>query len=919
MKIWLDMLISCQMGGRSIEGRIPKPKYDHVYEVEVQHFEPELQSNTFQMSGSHRMVVTSNDVKFFPVGSNKAICFLISSIRGCSIVKANRKLFKLEIGRSSESGSGVLVMKCNDEEISDTIRETMYSGMRAIENNATSSTRHRGARTTINSNNIRIRTHSWSNVDKRSGAGSLASSVSSTTSTSAAKTIHHGRQHSATAGFMDHRYRTTSEGNSHFEIKRSLRGNGGKSITSGSPMSPGSFVSSESAGSSNSLDETDGPDSRLIITPSEEHPGGPATIFEESSAESCVEQYGGGASTPSTICFKNPAPSESRLADSNLISNNSAIITPNTTMTPASAAVTSNSIATDINVNYTPIDILPSTSGFTITGTPSSLIASSPPGTSVHYSTILMDEAAVAAAVANPGGCVTSPLEVATSDHPTSASKDDNAYMIMSPHGGHSVTSASMTSIAHQDNNKKGYSSNELNLLKNQHKPLTGLIADHDFEAGGSGFDTSASSVTSPNSQSSYNPLLDEVQTDDSSAYVIMSPSTSAASGASSRMSTAPRKISHQRSGSNSLLKTSLPINATTNTASTSEDYVDMSPASRSGFPIPNRNERTTPVGSAGGLGFGTSPSAALTSHLVSYGDLGIHRNKTPSSEDPYLIMSPVDPEKNQEGFANRRSTPPIKQRTASIDSGGSSSLMRPKSGGSSTRGRFCRGQSDSQRSSLCFDDHWDHLGISPQESSGGTLMGPPSESDLNEVQTLGEYAPPIELSRTSTISKAHLDSLQPVAAISRLRLDHEEPLELDVDEEEDVSSRIGVNANKSLLTNPRAYSVGCRPQSFLTGSSSSVSTTGSGSSHHHHNSRNKSRYIDIPGASTSGTSGTGTGSHSSSISPGAALLTGQSPSSMAARFGSWIRHRTGSVPSKSAISGRRRHRTQSEGEKDEI
>ena len=67
------------------------------------------------------------------------------------------------------------------------------------------------------------------------------------------------------------------------------------------------------------------------------------------------------------------------------------------------------------------------------------------------------------------------------------------------------------------------------------------------------------------------------------------------------------------------------------------------------------------------------------------------------------------------------------------------------------------------------------------------------------------------------------------------------------------------------LVTNPRAYSVGCRPPSLLTGSSSSVSTTGSGSSHHH--SRHKSRFIDIPGATTaSGTSGTGTGSQASSF-----------------------------------------------------
>ena len=112
-----------------------------------------------------------------------------------------------------------------------------------------------------------------------------------------------------------------------------------------------------------------------------------------------------------------------------------------------------------------------------------------------------------------------------------------------------------------------------------------------------------------------------------------------------------------------------------------------------------------------------------------------------------------------------------------------------------------------------------------------------------------------------------------------------------------------------------RAYSVGHRPGRVgISDSNSSVSTTGSG------HARYKSRFIDIPGATTaSGTSGTGTGSHSSSISPGAALLVGQSPS-MAQRIGSWFRTRTMSdVPKSIEGSRRRRHRTQSEGEKDEL
>lgn len=689
---------------------------------------------------------------------------------------------------------------------------------------------------------------------------------------------HHQRQHSAGID----RHRTTSEGNTHFDLKRSLRGGGGKSITSGSPMSPGSFVSSESAGSSNSLDEADGAGNNgeyRIMTPIDDHMG-PATIFEESSAESCVEQLQYGVHiNPASI--KQPTTMESRLADS--------VVSNQLSQDKSTARLD------DSNVNYTPIDILPSSTaaGYTIadTGTNSNMIlASSPPGTSTHYSTILMD---ATQAVALSGVSALSSTSVTSTMASASnlSLKDENSYVIMSP--------PTSSSLSHHPNESEMRSRGEISIR--QHKPLSGLIADHEFE------DTSASSVTSPNSQSSYNPLLDEVQTDDSSAYMVMSPATSASSGGGSRMGTAPRRISHQRSGSNSLLKSS-------NNGPTS-DYVDMSPASKSGVPIPNRNEHTA------SLSFGTSPSAALTSHLVSYGDATIvNKTKTPSSSEdsPYLIMSPVDPSDRTSEFSNRHATPPIKLRTASIDStgtAGSSSIgARPKTS-SSTRGRFSRGQSDSQRSSLCFDDHWNDLGISPQDSSGGTLMGVPSDVGHEPL----DYAP-MDISRSTTISKAELDSLQPIVAVSRLRIDNDvEPLDLDVEDDDDEENDDEAPTSNTIMTNPRAYSVGCRPPTFLTGSSSSVSTTGSVSSHHHH-SRHKSRFIDIPGATTaSGTSGTGTGSHSSSISPGTALMTGQSPSSITARLGSWIRHRTGSVPSKSALSGRRRHRTQSEGEKDEL
>ena len=68
--------------------------------------------------------------------------------------------------------------------------------------------------------------------------------------------------------------------------------------------------------------------------------------------------------------------------------------------------------------------------------------------------------------------------------------------------------------------------------------------------------------------------------------------------------------------------------------------------------------------------------SAALTSHLVSFGDQSspggagggpLGNRKTPE-DSPYLVMSPVDPEAKDFSLS-RRSTPPVKQRTASIDS----------------------------------------------------------------------------------------------------------------------------------------------------------------------------------------------------------------------------------------------------------
>ena len=68
-----------------------------------------------------------------------------------------------------------------------------------------------------------------------------------------------------------------------------------------------------------------------------------------------------------------------------------------------------------------------------------------------------------------------------------------------------------------------------LPFLQYKKKPLSGLLADHDLESDIGTGSVSVSSVTSPISQSSYNPLLDELvhQASDDSAYMVMSPATS--------------------------------------------------------------------------------------------------------------------------------------------------------------------------------------------------------------------------------------------------------------------------------------------------------------------------------------------------------------------------------------------------------
>ena len=77
-----------------------------------------------------------------------------------------------------------------------------------------------------------------------------------------------------------------------------------------------------------------------------------------------------------------------------------------------------------------------------------------------------------------------------------------------------------------------------------------------------------------------------------------------------------------------------------------------------------------------------------------------------------------------------------------------------------------------------------------------------------------------------------------------------------------------------------------------------------------------KSKNIDIPCAKDATPSAGGGGSTGGESDK----FTNTSPGgSMASRLGSWFRHRAGSVPARPVFSGRRRHRTQSEGDPEAI
>ena len=124
MLTWLEILLCCQQGGRSKHGRIARPIYEHMWEINVKGFESENDpySCVFEMLGPRRLVATEDAFKFFEMGSVEPITFPYKEIRGH---KHHKRDYIIQTGRLTQSGRGKIYIDCKEHYVSAQIYETV--------------------------------------------------------------------------------------------------------------------------------------------------------------------------------------------------------------------------------------------------------------------------------------------------------------------------------------------------------------------------------------------------------------------------------------------------------------------------------------------------------------------------------------------------------------------------------------------------------------------------------------------------------------------------------------------------------------------------------------------------------------------------------------------------------------------------
>ena len=631
------------------------------------------------------------------------------------------------------------------------------------------------------------------------------------------------------------------------------------------------------------------------MTPSSEHPS-TTTIIEESSAESCIDPATFRRNRMDELKDDNRRPSLP--ATSTMNSSDAIHYTPIEVISAASIANPSSIVTASMT---TP----------TLTATLGPYAASPPSGSGVHYSTIVGSQMREEAFSSPPSTSATSALP-------------GSDYMVMTPaalaqHSGSSSSTSSLKRHAQLEPERK-----RLSALGLEEDPFPTL--------GHAG-------VTSPSSQSSYNPL-DEDETEPS--YLVMSPVGSSGGGTLPKRGIGtttsavgiptPSSSSsyHRRTGSSSFRSSSVEVRDEEDS-----QYIVMSPTvtlSKSNYNGRGSASRTTPTSSV--ATFGTSPSAALTSHFAErlplFDPLKKSTPKFESSSEEvggYLVMSPV----NADNFDKtpRTSFLSEKFRASSVDTSGPPPIPRSKDSSSSRERRDIL-----KRSSLCSEDEIPR-GWSP------THTGPPlPPSDHNPIEDYEDFEPPkaalyqhhpphhhtqqrksnfIPISqpggrRTSPASSSSIISGTPNSTdgISTkpaplVRSNSDDDL---IDDELVVGESSELDCDDQHANTSSSFSAVVKPAksgSNKAGSRASITSLASRGS--------SSRYIDIPGSGTNKSTSSNVSAQSSVNSTTNSGIASFLGSIFRGRADSAFRNRSDSVPSRPASDGRRRHRTQSEGE----
>jgi len=270
---WLDQLLTLQQGKRgNVEGKKPKPTYEHMWQVSIKSFKPDAGNNgvfpTFL--GPHRLCVTNSAVKFFALGEERCHEFPHACLRSCGY---NDRVFEIQTGRNSASGAGRIHLECDDKDATRLLHETVLESMKASKSKdlylrqSHTSSRPRSA-SVSNPKPDSLTPHPPKSIPPSLYAHELGSNRPRTISEPPWESG--GVSHKTRLGF-------STSPSIHSPI---------------SPLGSVSVISSDGTGSSNSINEHGGGAENQNETPTT---GLMAALPEESSGEMSIELPGSGA------------------------------------------------------------------------------------------------------------------------------------------------------------------------------------------------------------------------------------------------------------------------------------------------------------------------------------------------------------------------------------------------------------------------------------------------------------------------------------------------------------------------------------------------------------------------------------------------------------------------------------------------